>query len=317
MRRRATRLEGPIGAKLRTRRRKVKKLAARHGLSNIRVFGSVARGEETGKSDVDLLVDVEPGVGLIGLARAQRELEGLLGARVDLVPAGDLKPGVAESVLVESVPLRAARSRRHRGFLGTRSAKSVNHERRVARWWWLVGALRVGAVSRSLSHASSEQFSPLATCRESEGSEASARDIWECCSTPAADSSSSVASVSVCGRTVGCFRAHSPAARALRRSPTTCDASTEWPPIRFRGVASPDVYCAGPRRHSWGWGMWLREWSAPPFPYACHRGPRRCPSCSRSRRRLHLSKGRSRIRRVAPGSGESGPKTRDDRDSGL
>ena len=56
-------------------------------------------GEETEESDLDLLVDVTPGVGLIGLARAQHELEELLGARVDLVPASDLKPGVAASVL--------------------------------------------------------------------------------------------------------------------------------------------------------------------------------------------------------------------------
>jgi predicted nucleotidyltransferase/DNA-binding XRE family transcriptional regulator len=96
---------GPIGARLWARRNKVRQLAVRHGLDNVRVFGSVARGEETEDSDVDLLVDVTPGVGLIGLARAQRELEELLGARVDLVPASDLKPGVAESVMAEARPL--------------------------------------------------------------------------------------------------------------------------------------------------------------------------------------------------------------------
>ena len=88
-----------------TRRNKVKKLADAYGLSNLRVFGSVARGEETDQSDLDLLVDVTPGVGLIGLARAQHELEELLGARVDLVPASDLKPGVAASVLAAAIPL--------------------------------------------------------------------------------------------------------------------------------------------------------------------------------------------------------------------
>jgi uncharacterized protein len=103
--RRASRLKGPIGTRLWARRNKVKRLAAGHGLSNLRVFGSVARGEETEDSDLDLLVDVTPGVGLIGLARAQHDLEELLGARVDLVPASDLKPGVAESVLAAAVPL--------------------------------------------------------------------------------------------------------------------------------------------------------------------------------------------------------------------
>jgi predicted nucleotidyltransferase len=103
--RRASRLKGPTGASLWARRNKVKQLAAGHGLSNLRVFGSVARGEENEESDLDLLVDVTPGVGLIGLARAQHELEELLGTRVDLVPASDLKPGVAASVLAEAMPL--------------------------------------------------------------------------------------------------------------------------------------------------------------------------------------------------------------------
>jgi len=105
VRHRSSPLKGPIGARLWARRKKVKQLAAGHGLSNLRVFGSVARGEETEESDLDLLVDVTPGVGLIGLARAQHELEELLGARVDLVPASDLKPGVAVSVLAEAMPL--------------------------------------------------------------------------------------------------------------------------------------------------------------------------------------------------------------------
>ena len=105
VRRRTSGLKGPIGVRLWARRNKVKQLAAGHGLSNLRVFGSVARGEETEESDLDLLVDVTPGVGLIGLARAQHELEELLGARVDLAPASDLKPGVAASVLAEAMPL--------------------------------------------------------------------------------------------------------------------------------------------------------------------------------------------------------------------
>ena len=105
VRSRASRLKGPIGSRLWARRNKVKKLAAGHGLSNLRVFGSIARGEETEGSDLDLLVDVSPGVGLIGLARAQHALEELLEARVDLVPASDLKPGIAASVLAEAMPL--------------------------------------------------------------------------------------------------------------------------------------------------------------------------------------------------------------------
>ena len=56
-------------------------------------------------SDIDLLVDVPANTGLLTLARCQADLEELLGARVDLVPAADLKPGVAGDVLAEAVPL--------------------------------------------------------------------------------------------------------------------------------------------------------------------------------------------------------------------
>jgi uncharacterized protein len=92
--RRLGRLTGPIGRRVRRRRRDLVAAAAAHGVSNLRVFGSVARGEDRPDSDVDLLADLPPGMGLFGLGRVQDELEALLGVRVDLVPAGDLKPDV-------------------------------------------------------------------------------------------------------------------------------------------------------------------------------------------------------------------------------
>ena len=61
---------------------------------NLRVFGSVTRGEDRQDSDVDLLADVPAGMGLFGLGRVAQELEAIVGARVDLVPAGQLKPSV-------------------------------------------------------------------------------------------------------------------------------------------------------------------------------------------------------------------------------
>jgi predicted nucleotidyltransferase len=86
-------------------REAVRRIAGRYGLTRLRVFGSVARSQETAGSDIDLLVDVAPSVGLLRLARCQRELQLLLGAPVDLVPASDLKPAVARTVLDEALPL--------------------------------------------------------------------------------------------------------------------------------------------------------------------------------------------------------------------
>lgn len=91
-----------VGERLKRNRQRIRQIAASHGLTNVRVFGSVARGQERLGSDIDLLVDVAPGVGLLELGRCQAELEALLGAPVDLVPAADLKPGVASEVLTKA-----------------------------------------------------------------------------------------------------------------------------------------------------------------------------------------------------------------------
>jgi predicted nucleotidyltransferase/DNA-binding XRE family transcriptional regulator len=87
-----SRLSGPVGRHVRRKRRALVAAAAAHEVTNLRVFGSVARGEDRPDSDVDLLVDMPPDMGLLGLGRVQAELEAILGAKVDLVPASDLKP---------------------------------------------------------------------------------------------------------------------------------------------------------------------------------------------------------------------------------
>ena len=92
--RQLNRLSGPVGRRVRRRRHDLVAAAAAHGVSGLRVFGSVARGQDRPDSDVDLLADLPPGMSLFGLARLQSELEAILGARVDLVPAADLKPEV-------------------------------------------------------------------------------------------------------------------------------------------------------------------------------------------------------------------------------
>lgn len=99
------RLGGQLGQRLRSRRVEVTEAATRHGVSNVRVFGSVARGDETADSDVDLLVDLPEGAGLFTIARLQRELEEILGARVEIVPASDLKPHVKTKVERDLVAL--------------------------------------------------------------------------------------------------------------------------------------------------------------------------------------------------------------------
>ncbi len=66
----------PMGRRLRRHRRALTTTAGRRGASNLRVFGSVARGDDTEDSDIDLLVDLSPDVGLVGLAGLERELAG-------------------------------------------------------------------------------------------------------------------------------------------------------------------------------------------------------------------------------------------------
>jgi predicted nucleotidyltransferase len=89
-----SRLSGPVGRQVRRKRRDLVAAAAVHDVTNLRVFGSVARGEDRPDSDLDLLVDLPPDMGVLGLGRVQAELEAILGTRVDLVPASDLKPAV-------------------------------------------------------------------------------------------------------------------------------------------------------------------------------------------------------------------------------
>jgi len=95
----------PLGRRLRRHRRAVIDRAEHRGIRNIRVFGSVARGDEHQGSDIDLLVDVDDGVGLVALAGVARELSDLLGAPVDVVPADSPKRAIRANVFAEAVPL--------------------------------------------------------------------------------------------------------------------------------------------------------------------------------------------------------------------
>jgi predicted nucleotidyltransferase len=83
----------------------MRRAAARHGVSNLRLFGSTARGDDRPDSDIDLLVHLDRQLGLIGLARIRQELEDILGVPVDLVPDDGLKPDVRAAVERDAVAL--------------------------------------------------------------------------------------------------------------------------------------------------------------------------------------------------------------------
>ena len=88
-----------------TRRDEILRLAARRGARNVRVFGSVARGHNDDKSDVDFLVDMEPGRTLFDLSGLLLDLESLLRVSVDVVTERGLRPRIRDRVLAEAVPL--------------------------------------------------------------------------------------------------------------------------------------------------------------------------------------------------------------------
>ena len=90
---------------LRDKRLEILAVAQRHGARNVRVFGSAARGEEGSDSDVDLLVDLEPGRTLLDHVGLWQDLEELLGCRVDIVVEGGINRHLSERILREAMPL--------------------------------------------------------------------------------------------------------------------------------------------------------------------------------------------------------------------
>jgi predicted nucleotidyltransferase len=85
------------------KRAEILRVAQKHGAHNVRVFGSVARGEADQASDIDFLVDMEPGRSLLDLGGLQADLENLLDCRVDVVTEGGLKARIRARVLHEAV----------------------------------------------------------------------------------------------------------------------------------------------------------------------------------------------------------------------
>jgi predicted nucleotidyltransferase len=95
----------PRGRLLARHRDEVLRIARDHGGSDVRVFGSVARGTDTPESDIDLVITLPQETSLMTLAHIERDMSAVLGCRVDVVSARNLRESVAERVRLEGVPL--------------------------------------------------------------------------------------------------------------------------------------------------------------------------------------------------------------------
>lgn len=87
---------------LESKREDILRIAADYGARNVRIFGSVVRGEEDDDSDIDFLVEFDPGTSLLKHAGLVAALEDLLGRKVDVAPEKSLKPRIRERVLSEA-----------------------------------------------------------------------------------------------------------------------------------------------------------------------------------------------------------------------
>lgn len=90
---------------LKAKRAEIIKIAAQYGASNIRIFGSVARGEATEDSDIDFLMDIQVGRSLLNRIALIQDLEDLLDRKVDVAKPETLHECIREQVLKEAIPL--------------------------------------------------------------------------------------------------------------------------------------------------------------------------------------------------------------------
>ncbi len=86
-------------------RKAILDIAKRYGAINVRLFGSMARGTSTENSDVDLLVNMEPGSSLLDIISIKQDLEDLLGKKVDVVTENSISPYMKDEILKDAVNL--------------------------------------------------------------------------------------------------------------------------------------------------------------------------------------------------------------------
>ena len=94
-----------VGELLANKRNQILKISASHGARDIRVFGSVSRGDATEKSDIDILIKLEPGRSLLDIVAIKQDLEDLLGYNVDVVTEDGVSPYIRDQVLNEAAIL--------------------------------------------------------------------------------------------------------------------------------------------------------------------------------------------------------------------
>ena len=94
-----------IKERIKENREKILAVCAKYGARNVRIFGSVARGEARPESDIDILVEMDDGHGFFDLLRLEDEAENLLGRHIDVVTVGGISPYIREKVLSQAVAL--------------------------------------------------------------------------------------------------------------------------------------------------------------------------------------------------------------------
>lgn len=94
-----------VSKSLSNKRDEILRITAAHGARNLRVFGSVSRGDANDKSDIDLLINLEPGRTLLDIVAIKQDLEDLLGCKVDVVTEDAVSPYIREQILKNAISL--------------------------------------------------------------------------------------------------------------------------------------------------------------------------------------------------------------------
>ena len=90
---------------LKENREEILRIATKHGASNVRIFGSVARNQASETSDIDFLIHLEDGRSLLDLIRFDDDLQALLKCKIDVISDGALDPQKDENIFAEAIAL--------------------------------------------------------------------------------------------------------------------------------------------------------------------------------------------------------------------